>query len=60
MLGFDDTGEWEKVLRVRDLAVLGDLSGSGWFWPEVENFQSVWLTLSGVSSKLNIFNLLSS
>ena len=23
------------------MVILGDLSGSGWFWPEIENFHLV-------------------
>ncbi|KNZ49136.1 putative signal peptide protein [Puccinia sorghi] len=33
----DDTGEWQNILRVRDLGILNDMSGSGSFWTEFEN-----------------------
>ena len=36
LLAGDDTGEWENILWMRDLGVLGDLSGSGVFWHEFD------------------------
>ncbi|KNZ56935.1 uncharacterized protein VP01_2283g1, partial [Puccinia sorghi] len=52
----DDTSEWDNILRVRDLGFLGDLGGTGCFWPGACNIITLHL-MYWKNKRMGIFYL---